>query len=401
MFVVSEGIDAAGVTTWAGQSLLSKVGDQPRTVLVAVMLLSAVVSALITLNGATAALIPMVVVLAARLAMPAAHLLMPMVFAGSAGSLLVLTASPINVLVSDASRDARAGGFSFFAFALVGLPLLVGTIVICVLLASRVLPVRPSRLLPPDLSQYAGTVAAHYDLRDGFYRLRVRDGSPLIGLEPDAIDLSGYPGVELIGLQAGGDLPAPVQAPLRADDQLIVRGASEQISDLAIRELLAVAMRPLTGTANALVNREMGVAELVVPPRSALVGEEVFPGMLRSSELVILAVQRLGRDRGPRPTSLSEGDTLLVHGSWSAVESLSDHGDVLVVNSPDLVRRQAVPLGQKAVPAILVLVGMVVALALGLVPPAIAGLSPPRRWCCSGSWGWSRPTGRCPGRPSC
>ena len=118
----------------------------------------------------------------------------------------------------------------------------------------------------------------------------------------------------------------------------------------------------------------MGVAELVVPPRSPLVGETVFPGMVRSSELVILAVQRLGRDRGRQSTTLSEGDTLLVHGSWAAVEALSDHGDVLVVNSPDLVRRQAVPLGAKAVPAIAVLAGMIVLLALGLVPAAVAGL---------------------------
>jgi di/tricarboxylate transporter len=47
---------------------------------------------------------------------------------------------------------------------------------------------------------------------------------------------------------------------------------------------------------------------------------------------------------------------------------------VLVVNSPDLVRRQAVPLGAKAFPAIAVLAGMIVLLAAGLVPPAVAGL---------------------------
>ena len=51
-----------------------------------------------------------------------------------------------------------------------------------------------------------------------------------------------------------------------------------------------------------------------------------------------------------------------------------DHGDVLVVDTPDLVRRQAVPLGAKAVPAIAVLAGMIVLLALGLVPAAVAGL---------------------------
>ena len=45
---------------------------------------------------------------------------------------------------------------------------------------------------------------------------------------------------------------------------------------------------------------------------------------------------------------LQEGDALLVHGSWSAVDQLVEHRDVLVVNSPDLVRRQTVPLGAMA-----------------------------------------------------
>ena len=65
----------------------------------------------------------------------------------------MLTASPVNVLVSDASRDAGAGGFSFFAFAVVGLPLLLGTMALCLLLAPRVVPHRTSRLLPPEAAK--------------------------------------------------------------------------------------------------------------------------------------------------------------------------------------------------------------------------------------------------------
>ena len=151
-------------------------------------------------------------------------------------------------------------------------------------------------------------------------------------------------------------------------------GPSEEVSRLAIDNVLAVAMRPVTLETGELVSRELGVVELVVPPRSPLVGETVFPGMARGPELVILGVRRLGEERGARSTTLQEGDALLVHGSWSAVDQLVEHRDVLVVNSPDLVRRQAVPLGSKAPRAIGVLVVMIALLALGVVPPAIAGL---------------------------
>ena len=47
---------------------------------------------------------------------------------------------------------------------------------------------------------------------------------------------------------------------------------------------------------------------------------------------------------------------------------------MLVVDQPGLVRRQAVPLGPGAKKAIVMLGGMVVLLATGAVPPAVAGL---------------------------
>ena len=149
LFVVSEGIDSAGVTTWAGRWLLSVIGDRPKVALVAVMAMAAVMSALITLNGAAAALIPMVIVIAMRLGLPPARMLMPMAFAGSAGSLLILTASPVNVLIAGAAQQAGTSGFSFFSFSFVGAPIAVVTIALAAYLAPRVLPERVSSTQPP------------------------------------------------------------------------------------------------------------------------------------------------------------------------------------------------------------------------------------------------------------
>jgi di/tricarboxylate transporter len=97
--------------------------------------------------------------------------------------------------------------------------------------------------------------------------------------------------------------------------------------------------------------------------------------MRRQNDLVILAVQRLGRDRGDGPMELAEGDAILVHGRWSALDQLNRDRDVLLVDSPDVVRRQAVPWGAKATRAVVVLGALVAMLASGQVPPAIAGLT--------------------------
>ncbi len=61
---------------------------------------------------------------------------------------------------------------------------------------------------------------------------------------------------------------------------------------------------------------------------------------------------------------------------------------MLLVDWPDVVRRQAVPWGAKATRAVVVLAALVAMLGSGQVPPAIAGPGrPPSRWC---SPGWSR-----------
>jgi hypothetical protein len=61
-------------------------------------------------------------------------------------------------------------------------------------------------------------------------------------------------------------------------------------------------MQPMAGDDGVtLLSRELGVAEVVVPPRSGLIGQTVFPGMVRDDEQVILAVHRLGRDRRAHP----------------------------------------------------------------------------------------------------
>ena len=76
-----------------------------------------------------------------------------------------------------------------------------------------------------------------------------------------------------------------------------------------------------------------------------------------------------------RPVELAAGDSLLLHGTWSSIDELVHDRDVLMVDSPDLVRRQAVPLGARSGIAIGVLVAMVVLLAFAIVPPAIAGVA--------------------------
>ncbi|NLG20228.1 MAG: glutaminase A [Actinomycetales bacterium] len=292
LFVVSEALEATGVTAWAGSQVIQRAGTSRVVVLVVVSLLVAVVTAFISVNGAVAALIPMVVVVASRARIPASHMLMPLAFAAHAGSLLALTGTPVNIIVSNAAQEVGGRAFGFFEFGLAGLPLLVGTILVVVLFGRALLPERAPTELPQDLSALTRTLRDYYDL----------------------------PGI------------------------------------------------------GRLTNATYGVTEVIVAPRSGLVGLHVFPGMATpSGDLVIVAAQRGGEDiTGPKST-LRSGDTLLVSGTWEDLERHTADADVLVVNPPAELRR-GVPLGRGAKRTITVLLLMVVLLATGLVPAAIAGL---------------------------
>ena len=163
-FVVAEALDATGVTAWIGQQLLTRSGSGRAKVLVLVMVVCALVTALITPNASVAALIPAVVIIAVKTREASSQLLMPLAFGAHAGALLALTGSPVNVLVAEAGADAGVGRFGFFEFALAGVPLLIGTVLLTVWLGPKVLPRRNAKTMPADFSTLAATLARDYEL---------------------------------------------------------------------------------------------------------------------------------------------------------------------------------------------------------------------------------------------
>ena len=252
----------------------------------------------------------------------------------------------------------------------------MGTIAIVVLFGQRLLPERGGRTIPADLSKHARTLlSSSTGLTTGCSNCACDRSSPYVGSPPTDMDLKDYAGLTLVTVQAG-DGGAGAAAAIAAGDILIVRGDAEAVGRLASDKVLAFRSEEAPGdVTETLFNRTSGLAEVVIPPRSGMIGQTVFPGMVTpSGDLVILAVQRRGENLGPDETVLAAGDMLLLQGTWKALDEHLDDPDVLVVDSPELVRRQAVPMGAGAKEAIAVLVAMVILLATGVVPSVIAGL---------------------------
>ena len=373
LFIVSEGIDSTGVTTWAGQQLIDRAGTSRKRLVVFMMLLVALLTAVISVNGAVAALLPMVVVIALRVGRAPSSLLMPLAFGAHAGSLLALTGTPVHILVSDAAIEAGEAGFGYFEFGLVGVPVVIGAIAIVVLFGTRLLPERVAESIPPNLSDHARTLIDQYSLGEWVARLEVQDGSPLKGVSPSAIDLVAFPDLTLVGVQGERGVILPAETPIGGGFVITVRGEAESIHRFAQDKGL-VHLAGATG--GKLIDRQTGVVEVLIPPRSALVGEKTFPGMVtESGDFVVLGIQRGGENLDREPTVLAVGDTMLLQGTWDALDRrVESDRDVLVVDSPSLIRRQAIALGPRAWWAILILFGMVVLLATNAVPAVEAAL---------------------------
>lgn len=303
LFVVSESLDATGVTAWVGQQVITRAGTRPRRLLVIVGAMSAVLAGIISINGAVAALLPVVVVVAVRAGIVPSKMLIPLAFTASAGSLLTLTGTPVNPVVSQFALQAGGREFGYFEFALAGVPLVALTILIVTILGPRLVPERTADRFEaaPDPSEAARDWRESYD-----------------------VDLS-------------------------------------------------------TGS---LFSAREGVAEVLVAPRSSLIGRRVWPGMTtRDENLVILAARRGAADTenvsrgsgGVRELTLRAGDAVLVQGPWAELERYTHSPDVIAVTPPHALRR-AVPLGRGARRALVILGLMVVMLATGIAPPAVAGL---------------------------
>jgi di/tricarboxylate transporter len=373
LFVVAAGLEAAGVTTWAGQKLVEAAGGSKSLALLLVMLMAAFFCAVISVNATVAALLPVAVIVAIRLGVPTSQLLLPMCFGAHSGAMLTLIGAPLNVIAFDAAADAGYGGIGFFEFAVAGLPIMVGSLAIMFLTQRFLLPHRNGANMPADFSAHAATLVEHYRLEDGLHRLRIRESSTLVGRPRGAPDLAPYPGLAFVAVSdaAGGVAAGGTFA---AGDSLMVRGDADAVARLAAD--LSLAIREAEGdTASTLFNKGSGLAEVVIPPRSAFIGETVFPGMATpAGDLMILGVRRGGEDLGLAPVALEAGDMLLLQGAWAALDKRLADPRVLAVQSPELVRRQAIPLGHRAWEALGVLALLVALLVTAPFPSAMAAV---------------------------
>ena len=140
MFVVGAALFYTGSAQKIGETVVSHAGTSENGLMLAIMLVTATMSAFLSNTGTTAALLPVVVGICAVAKIPASRQLMPLAFAAGIGGIITMVGTPPNIIVSGTLSKFGIEPFGFFEFAWIGIPLTVATIVFMMLVGKHLLP---------------------------------------------------------------------------------------------------------------------------------------------------------------------------------------------------------------------------------------------------------------------
>ena len=381
LFVIGEGLFRTGVAFAIGNWLLGVAGNSETRLLVLLMLVVAGLSAFMSNTGAVAVFIPVALNLSTKANVPANRLLMPMAFSGSLGGMLTLIGTPPNLVVSNLLSREGMTPFNFFSFTPVGLLILVATIVFIVLIGRLLLPKdggpkgnAQDRLSLEDL-------ISAYGVKDQLFRLCVESDSPLVGQTLGQVQLRTRFDVIVIGLerQSRGKpvvMPALIQTEYSAGDIIYLAGTEQRVAEL-LRTLAGMRRLTFEAQQKQIVAQELGLAEVLLTPRSRLVGQTIKDAHFRERYgLSVLGILRMGQPmRGDfLATRLDFGDSLLVGGGWRHIDLLqAEQTDFSVLTIPREMDEVA-PYRERAPWALAIVAGMLGLMTFDILPSVTAVL---------------------------
>lgn len=138
MFVVGGALFETGMANKIG-GIVAKFAKSERQLIVAVMVITGVMSGFLSNTGTAAVLIPVVIGIASKSGYSRARLLMPLAFAAAMGGNLSLIGAPGNLIAQSALHEMGLS-FGFFEYGYVGLPILVCGIIFFAVIGYKFLP---------------------------------------------------------------------------------------------------------------------------------------------------------------------------------------------------------------------------------------------------------------------
>src|SRR5262249_13627052 len=141
-----------------------------------------------------------------------------------------------------------------------------------------------------------------YKLAEREYRVRVLDHSPLVGKTLEELNLRAVSGASIVAIERNRRyyhthsreiLRPTAKTELKADDILLVDLFAPQGDIEALRRQLGLQEMPLSGAYFTDRSQEIGMAEVIVPPSSELIGKTVMEADFRTRfGLTVIGLRR-------------------------------------------------------------------------------------------------------------
>ncbi|MCW8915384.1 MAG: SLC13 family permease [Magnetovibrio sp.] len=348
VMIIGAGLDKTGIMTKVAAFILKVGGSTESRIIPIISSTVGVISSFMQNVGAAALFLPVVSRISARTGLPLSRLLMPMGFCAILGGTITMVGSSPLILLNDLiltsnkvlPADQQMETWTLFSVTPVGLAL-VGTGILYFVIAGRF-------VLPASKGEDGDVVDEHeyldttYGIDYNLYEITVTPDSRLVGKNMDEVEADhpfrvvavrsnkdgfrvGALGVDRDVVIEEGDVLAAV---IGTDVFEFVRTAARA----KIRSTLRTFSERMAPT-------KAGIAEIVIPPGSNLIGKSARDiWMRKTTGLSLLAINRGGETiaregGGVRDVPFMSGDALVVHTTWADLAHLQRNPNFLIMTT--------------------------------------------------------------------
>ena len=347
VMIIGAGLDKTGLMSKVAAFILQIGGTTETRIIPIISGTVAFISSFMQNVGATALFLPVVSRISARSGLPMSRLLMPMGFCAILGGTVTMVGSSPLILLNDLiltsnkalPEEQKMELWSLFSVTPVGVALVLTGILYFVLMGRFVLPKSSGE------GSTAGNTVDYfkdiYGLNYELFEVEVPDSSKLVGKMLD--DVEHDERIRIIAVHSG------------ADDQRVGPGGLARDTGIQAGSVLGVLAAPknllsfvekyeldlrseLQTFTDALSSSKSGIADIVIPPGSSLIGKSARDLWMRKTYgIAMVALHRDGKTLREgddiRNLPLEAGDTLVVHTSWDALARLQKDKNFVVVTT--------------------------------------------------------------------
>ena len=348
VMIIGAGLDKTGIMSKVAAFILKIGGTTETRIIPIVSATVGFISSFMQNVGAAALFLPVVARISARSGLPMSRLLMPMGFTAILGGTMTMVGSSPLILLNDLiltsnkalPADQQMETWGLFAVTPIGAALILTGIVYFVVAGRFVLPKTKNEISSSgeDSMQYFQEV---YGVNYSLSEVVVSKDSRIIGMHIDEIE--SVCRIRVIATKRPSDDirvgPGALARDVEIEAGMImgIIGAPANV-DLFVEKSKVEKLHNLKTFSDSLSSDKTGIAEVVVPPGSSLIGKSARDVWMRKTYgLALIGLHRDGETLREgddiRNMALKAGDTLVVHTTWTSLERLEKGRDFVVITT--------------------------------------------------------------------